>query len=208
MARRNNNNCWQPGEYRKELSELAETFLGSIADVTSDWLFFNAVINDETFQSNSMYDILIIALFCVCAASTIFAIVVLVSSVMVLLGRMSASTFNIILAAEALVADVPDFVVTYLVEAARGDGISEFGVLTLATSAYNIVQDTLLACRLEDMTTVTRRRRSGDEEEGRYADLKAQHHEKLRKVKAKYKEKLRRAQTEKYNGYDSDEGSM
>lgn len=206
MSSRNNNIDWLPEKYRKPLSELIETVLASVADVTADWLFFNAVVNDVAFQSNSMYDTLSIALFVVCAISTIFTIVITVSSALVLFGRISTSTFRKIVAAEAIAADIPDFVVTSLIVLARGEGITEIGVLTLATSAYNMIQDALLACRLEDDTAVTRRR-NYDEEDGPYAELKAQHNEKLRKIKAKYKEKLRRAQTEKYNPYDSDEGS-
>mmetsp|Transcript_15002 Transcript_15002/g.23057 ORF Transcript_15002/g.23057 Transcript_15002/m.23057 type:complete len:199 (+) Transcript_15002:144-740(+) len=137
-------------QMKREISELTETILASLADVGADWTFFFMVMDDEAFKAAEAYDALRLSLFVVCVLSSIFAAVLFVSSVIKMLGWISADTFKKILVAEALIGDVPDFVVTSLIELARGEGITTIGVLSIVTSAYNLIQNALAYFRIED----------------------------------------------------------
>mmetsp|Transcript_30604 Transcript_30604/g.34906 ORF Transcript_30604/g.34906 Transcript_30604/m.34906 type:complete len:150 (-) Transcript_30604:174-623(-) len=144
---------------KKQLSEVTEAIYTTAADVVTDWAYYMSVRDYEGPDDISMAEI---PLLIFAIVSTLMLVAITIAAILNQFGKVTDRQMQIILAVEILVADVPQMIITGLVEAKKSGSISQAALISIATSVYNVFHDALSMLRKQEDIEVESP--SGDEE--------------------------------------------
>lgn len=133
---------------KQKLAEVTQTLTASIADVATDWYYYVTLVDYDGDADLSRF---LPLLFIFNIVGSVLAGIVAIALFLNLCGKLSNSWFQRVLALEVLLSDIPQLVLTGLIEAETGGGFSLEGGINLATSAYNMFLDVVSSCRLEEL---------------------------------------------------------
>mmetsp|Transcript_11345 Transcript_11345/g.16669 ORF Transcript_11345/g.16669 Transcript_11345/m.16669 type:complete len:167 (-) Transcript_11345:315-815(-) len=134
--------------FKQKMAEFTEIVSASAADVGTDWYYYLAQVKDYTGPADlSNYNT---PLYVFTIIGSVLAVVVLLALCLNLCGKLSNAWFQRVLALEVLLSDIPQFVLTGLIENEKGGTLTLAGGINIATSAYNMFLDVIASCRLEE----------------------------------------------------------
>eukprot|EP00548_Thalassiothrix_antarctica_P002063 CAMPEP_0194129658 /NCGR_PEP_ID=MMETSP0152-20130528/873_1 /TAXON_ID=1049557 /ORGANISM="Thalassiothrix antarctica, Strain L6-D1" /LENGTH=166 /DNA_ID=CAMNT_0038823959 /DNA_START=89 /DNA_END=589 /DNA_ORIENTATION=- len=147
MAGRNDLTC------RQKSAEVTEILMSTFADVVTDWIYYTSILAYNGDADLSQYEMPLLAFVTIGA---LMAVIIVIGLILNICGCISNKTFSRILAAEVMLGDIPQFVLTGLIQneiKTGGSDISLEAGLNIAASAYNMFLDVMQMCRMEDDTT-------------------------------------------------------
>eukprot|EP00546_Thalassionema_frauenfeldii_P002552 CAMPEP_0178938232 /NCGR_PEP_ID=MMETSP0786-20121207/26215_1 /TAXON_ID=186022 /ORGANISM="Thalassionema frauenfeldii, Strain CCMP 1798" /LENGTH=171 /DNA_ID=CAMNT_0020616925 /DNA_START=26 /DNA_END=541 /DNA_ORIENTATION=- len=132
---------------KQKIAEATEMLTTSVADVATDWIYYLSATSYIGGSNIHRYEWPLFG----CAVASSFMLAVLFISVLLnFCGRLSNKNFKRVLALEVLIGDIPQLVITALIELEiSGGGISQLALITIGTSAYNVFLDAIQYFRLD-----------------------------------------------------------
>ncbi len=130
-------------DLRTNWAPLLRIFYQTGLDIAADWFFYVSIRDSEDplVEKYVIYLFVFFVVSAVMAGLTIFGVVIKGCSPNSALGRQ----LNTILALETIIGDAPQIVLTALITNDT-QGLDFYGALNFATSAYNVIGNSLEMC--------------------------------------------------------------